>query len=290
MVRLETLFDSSQPGGTSLPASLSQSYGGELGLRRAGLVANFVSSLDGVVALDEHTPPSVISAGSDADRFVMGLLRAHASAVLIGAGTLRAEPNHIWTPEFIYPPDAPSFAELRRSLELPGSPRLVVVSARGEIDSTPALEMGALVLTTPEGSARLRRRLPAASKLAVLGQGPYIEPADILQLLRAEGHELVLTEGGPTLLGPFLKADLVDELFLTLSPLLAGSEGAGRRHLVEAVGFDSNRLRRAGLKSVRRSESHLFLRYELERAKKRRPARASRVCGRAGTAQRTPGR
>lgn len=269
-MRLETLFDSSQPGLKSLPAGLSQTYGGELGLRRAGLVANFVSSLDGVVALDAHTPPSVISAGSDADRFVMGLLRSHASAVLIGAGTLRAEPNHIWTPEFIYPPEASSFAELRRSLGLPGTPRLVVVSARGEIDSSaPALEMGALVLTTPEGSARLRGRLPAASKLAVLGQGHYIEPSEILQLLRAEGHELVLTEGGPTLLGRFLKADLVDELFLTLSPLLAGSEGAGRRHLVEAVGFESKCLPRAALKSVRRSGSHLILRYELERAKRR---------------------
>lgn len=269
-MRLETLFDSSDQLAPRLPSRLSERYGGELGFRRPGLVANFVSSLDGVVALDEKTPPSVISAKSEADRFVMGLLRAQADAVLIGAGTLRAEKNHLWTPEFIFPGEAGSLSELRRSLGFTGSPRLVVVSASGKIDiGAPALEQGALVLTTQQGFERLRGRLPAASTLRVLGRERCIDPSEILRLVRAEGHDLVLTEGGPTLLGPFLKANLVDELFLTLSPLLAGSEGKGpgRRHLVEGVGFEADCLRRAVLMSAKRSGSHLFLRYELEAAR-----------------------
>ena len=268
-MRLEALFESGDHRSGSLPSRLSRGYGGELGFPRLRLVANFVSSLDGVVSLDEHTPPSVISAQSDADRFVMGLLRAHADAVLIGASTLRAETNHMWTPEFIYPPEAASYAELRQSLGLTPSPRLVVVSASGNIDgSAPALAQGALVVTTQLGYERLRGRLPAASTVRVLRPDGYIEPSEILKLVRAEGHDLVLTEGGPTLLGPFLRANLVDELFLTLSPLLAGSEGAGRRHLVEGVGFEADCLRRAVLMSARRSGSHLFLRYALEAGRK----------------------
>lgn len=268
-MRLEALFESSNPASQLLPSRLRRGYGGDLGFSRPRLVANFVSSLDGVVSLDEHTPPSVISAQSGADRFVMGLLRAHADAVLIGASTLRAEPNHMWTPEFIYPPEAASYAELRQSLGLAASPRLVVVSASGNLDGrAPALAQGALVVTTQLGYERLRGRLPEASNLRVLRPDGYIEPSEILELIRAEGHGLVLTEGGPTLLGSFLGANLVDELFLTLSPLLAGGEGAGRRHLVEGVGFEGDCLRQAVLMSVRRSGAHLFLRYDLEAARK----------------------
>jgi riboflavin biosynthesis pyrimidine reductase len=175
----------------------------------------------------------------------------------------------MWTSEFIYPPEAASYSELRQSLGLAPSPRLVVVSASGNLDgSAPALAQGALVVTTQLGYERLRGRLPEASTLRVLRPDGYIEPSEILELIRAEGHGLVLTEGGPTLLGSFLGANLVDELFLTLSPLLAGGEGAGRRHLVEGVGFEGDCLRQAVLMSVRRSGAHLFLRYDLEAARK----------------------
>jgi len=78
-------------------------YAGDLGFSEHCLYGNFVASLDGVVALGPEYPSSgsAISGREPADRFVMGLLRAFADAVLIGAGTLRATPTHRWTPEHV---------------------------------------------------------------------------------------------------------------------------------------------------------------------------------------------
>src|SRR5205814_8393664 len=78
---LQVLFDAVAGGAV-------EEYGGNP--RWTGVAANFVESLDGVVALPEARGESggVVSGGSEADRFIMGLLRACADAVLIGAGTL----------------------------------------------------------------------------------------------------------------------------------------------------------------------------------------------------------
>jgi hypothetical protein len=57
---------------------------------------------------------------SEADRFVMGLLRAFAGAVVIEAGTFRPDPHHRWTPGHVYPPAAGAFACLRRDLGYAG--------------------------------------------------------------------------------------------------------------------------------------------------------------------------
>src|SRR6059058_3965143 len=77
-----------------LPPPLAAAYGGDLGFARPCVYANFVASMDGVTALGPEYPSSgsAISGHAPADRFVMGLLRACADVVLIGAGTLRATP------------------------------------------------------------------------------------------------------------------------------------------------------------------------------------------------------
>jgi len=81
------------------------------------IYANFVSSIDGVVTLGANpSAGSVISGKSAADRFVMGLLRACADAVVLGAGTLRATPGHLWTPAHVYPALATEFTALRSAL------------------------------------------------------------------------------------------------------------------------------------------------------------------------------
>jgi riboflavin biosynthesis pyrimidine reductase len=247
----------------ALPEGLERQYGGRLGFDAPRVVANFVSSLDGVVALDGVAHSSqVISGRSDADRFVMGLLRACAGVVLIGAGTLRAAPGSLWTPEYIFPDAAAEFADLRRGLGLSEEPRLVVLTAGGELDQDhPALERGALVLTTALGAAKLRRALPASSTVVALGDGGAVHLADVMAVARSEGHELVLTEGGPTVLGGLLREGLLDELFLTLSPILAGRSGAGGRPgLVEGVELLPSRSLSGHLLSARAHGSHLFLR------------------------------
>jgi riboflavin biosynthesis pyrimidine reductase len=73
----------------------------------------------------------------------------------------------------------------------------------------------------------------------------------------------VLSEGGPTLFTSFLAAGLVDDLFLTVSPLIAGRSGVRRLSLADGAELLPN-VRVAGdLVSIRRHESHLFLRYRL---------------------------
>ena len=197
----------------------------------------------------------------------MGLLRAFADAILVGAGTVRAEGGRaLWTPQYIYPAAADGYRELREKLKRAPDPQLVVVSARGELDpSERALEHGALVLTTKASETSLRARLPAAARVIALSDNARLDPVEILQALHAEGYRVMLTEGGPTLFGQLLQAGLVDELFLTISPTLAGQKENKSFGLVHGVGFGKD-LKWATLSSVRRHESHLFVRYRLKDA------------------------
>jgi riboflavin biosynthesis pyrimidine reductase len=246
------------PARGRLPAPLNDLYAGGLDLPEDAVYANFVTSLDGVAALPGPASSGTLLSGRNpADRFLMGLLRALADAVVIGAGTLRAEPKHMWTPAYVSPGLAGAYAALGRP-----QPRLVVVSASGDLDPEHrALEAGALVLTTDAGAARLRDRLPTASWLRSLG-GKGLEPARMLEAVRAEGYRRVLTEGGPTLLGGLVEARLLEQLFLTLSPVLAGRRsGDGRPGMVAGVELLPGDGRWGRLVSARSHGDHLFLRY-----------------------------
>src|SRR3989440_319760 len=142
------MFESAAAG-LPLPPALASAYGGVLSLPGDCLVTNFVESVDGVVAFPDAGGESggIVSGHSEADRFLMGLLRACADAVLIGAGTLRAAaPSDLWTPEYIFP--HPGFAELRKKAGLAAQPQLYVVSGSGQVDpSHAALQQGGIVMT-----------------------------------------------------------------------------------------------------------------------------------------------
>jgi riboflavin biosynthesis pyrimidine reductase len=258
---LELLYEPHGLPAYPLPERLAALYGGSLGFDDGALFVNFVSSLDGIVALP-GVPGAVkaIRGESEADPFVMGLLRACADALLVGAGTFRASRETRWTAESIYPAEAASFAELRARLGRDPGPELAAVTASGRLDPAhPALEEGALVLTTDAGEAALRGRLPSAS--SVISLGPTLHVRDAVATLRARGHGVILSEGGPTMAGSLTGANLLDELFLTLSPLLAGREGDERLSLVEGVELLPERRVEGRLLGVRRGGSHLFLRY-----------------------------
>ncbi|HXF97922.1 MAG TPA: dihydrofolate reductase family protein [Gaiellaceae bacterium] len=262
----QVLFeDEGLPRG-ELPEELARVYGGGLGLPERCLYANFVATVDGVVALP-GVPGSneLVAGGSEADRFLMGLLRAHADAVLIGAGVLRDSPRGTWLPEKVYPPAAAAFAELRRALGLAPEPEVAVLSGRGEIDPRhPRLAAGALVLTGEAGARRLEGRLPPACALLVLGEGPRLDGRAVVDALRGRGHRRVLSEAGPRAFGTLLAAGVVDELFLTTSPALAGDAGPGSRlRLVE--GADLVPLLDLRPLSLRRHGDHLFARYAVGR-------------------------
>jgi riboflavin biosynthesis pyrimidine reductase len=207
----------------------------------------------------------VISGKNAADRFVMGLLRACADAVLIGAGTFRASGAHLWHPDRIYPTGAQAFAKLRSRLGSSPEPRLVLVSASGELQGDhPALKHDTLVVTTRAGEAEIRRRAPPSVRALVVDRNP-IPLAAALEAVRAEGCATILTEGGPTLAGELVAQGLLDELFLTVSPRLFGRfSGDDRKSLLDAVdpsGFP----RPLELLSARQHGSFLFLRYALGR-------------------------
>ena len=195
----------------------------------------------------------------------MGLLRAFADAVLVGAGTVRAEGGRaLWTPEFIFPAAAEGFRELRQALKRQASPRLVIVTARGDLNPNDrAIEEGALVLTTQASADPLRRQLPGATEVRAISAEDRIDAAAILEVLRAEGYRTILSEGGPKLFGQLVATGYVDELFLTLSPALLGQRGEQSFGLVHGTDFGRTP-KRARLLSVRRHESHLFLRYGLK--------------------------
>lgn len=249
----------------ALPQALLAAYGGGFGVSTPRVFANFVASLDGIVALPGDTESGqVISGRNPADRFVMGMLRACADAVLLGAGTFRKSAGHAWHAERIYPAAASLFADARQRLGFLPQPRLVLVSASGSLDaSEPALK-DAWLFTTKVGAAKLQRTLPSSTRVTVLDT-PRIAFAEVVSTLQAEGYRRVLTEGGPSLFSELVHERLVDELFLTSSPALFGRFGEDhRKALTEGLDLQGASLE---LSSVRRHGSHLFLRYEFDYAK-----------------------
>lgn len=265
---LEVLYEAPPPAAFELPGELAAAYGGSLGFAGARLYAHFVASVDGVAGLPGELDSSdLIAAANEPDRFVIGLLRACADAVLVGAGALRSSPRARWTAEEAYPPAADLYRALRRARGRPSEPTLAVLSGSGRIDPRhPGLSERSLVLTSEQGAAQLGRRLPRSVSIVPIGDTAPLEPAAAVEVLRAGGHELILCEGGPTLFGALARAGLVDELFLTVSPLLAGRGSHERRPgLVAGAEFLPDPSPSGRLLSVRRSQSHLFLRYALSR-------------------------
>jgi len=237
--RIEPLFVSPATGsrrGGPLTPELARRYGADLSIAlrrdRPTIVSNFVTTIDGVVAFDTEgrTGGREVSGGSSPDRFLMGLVRATSDAVMNGAGTVRAG-AHGWTPASVHPASADAYAEWRRSLGLAPQPTAVIVTGSGSID--------------PEHPGLHDPAVPV-----------------VVDVLRDRNLGLVACEGGPTLFAGLVEERLIDELFLTIAPQIAGrSDDATRLSLVEGVGFaiaDAPWLR---LVSAMRADSHLFLRY-----------------------------
>lgn len=262
--------------GLRLPIALRESYDGELAIAlrpdRPTVVANFVSTLDGVVAfdVDGSSGGGEVSGFSDPDRFVMGMLRTMADAVLVGAGTVRAAPTHEWTPRRVHRRSAAKFAEWRHAMGIASTqPTTIVATASGSLHpdhpGLAAPDVPVILATTEDGAARLRTGSFAPNaRIEIAGTGGQVAATRLVQIAAATGARLILCEGGPHLFGDLLAAGLVDELFLTIAPQLAGRDEAGLRlALVQGTRFDVATAPWAELRSVRRSADHLFLRYRV---------------------------
>jgi riboflavin biosynthesis pyrimidine reductase len=266
----QVLYEADLPA-YKLPADLHHVYG-RLGFPTPVIYSNFVASLDGVVTLgSKPSAGSIISGKYPADRFLMGLLRAGADAVVIGAGTLRATPGHLWTPAHVYPDLATEFISLRSALGRATEPQLVVITAKGDIDAAhPALVKGALVITTDDGAKAISRRLPSTCEVIAMGKGAKVDLREAVAALRARELEVLLTEGGPQLMGQLIDSGLIEEVFLTISPVVAGRGAEKRLGMVDGVELLPKLGVWSALLSARRHGDYLFLRY-------RTPARVARA-------------
>src|SRR5947207_10787906 len=137
---LEPLFEAEGGSALPLPPELATLYG-RVHLPshpgRPSVIGNFVTTLDGVVTLNipGQSGGGPISGFNPHDHLVMGVLRAVADAVIVGAGTLRAvSSHHRWTAQYIYPVLSGVYQQLRMSLGKPEPPLNVIVTARGEIN------------------------------------------------------------------------------------------------------------------------------------------------------------
>jgi riboflavin biosynthesis pyrimidine reductase len=125
------------------------------------------------------------------------------------------------------------------------------------------LASGAVVLTTAAAAEGLRASVPAASEVVAVTDAETVDLVAALDVLRERDCSVVLSEAGPSMFGSLVASRLVDELFLTVSPLLAGRAAAARLGLVEGVELVPQTRVAGRLRSVRTHGSHLFLRYAL---------------------------
>ncbi|QOV43604.1 pyrimidine reductase family protein [Streptomyces chromofuscus] len=219
----------------------------------AWLRANMVSTLDGAAQHDGKSQPI----SNATDMRIFGTLRALADVVLVGAETVRQEgyrPARVRT----------EFAARREAAGQAPAPAIAVVSAGLDLDfSLPLFTSPVVPTLLLTGAAAARDRVAAAEKagarVVVAGDGVGVEPARAVRALAELGHTRLLTEGGPRLLGQLVAAGVLDELCLTVSPMLTAG-GAQRiaggpsvavpqrfelASLLEEAGFLFSRYRRS---------------------------------------------
>jgi riboflavin biosynthesis pyrimidine reductase len=213
---------------------------------------NFVSSLDGAATLEGRSG----GLGNAVDQHVFQLLRRLADVILVGAGTVRAEG---------YGGDllGAEARQWRASHGRSEHPAVAIVSGSLDLDPHSAFFSEApvrpLVFTSAGADPARRKELAAVADVVEAGR-ERVEPAGIVRALAERGLLQIHCEGGPTLLGSFEAAGLVDELCLTVSPLLVG--GTGTRIARSGGGHRPQQLR---LVHVLESESMLLLRYAMDR-------------------------
>lgn len=271
---LRPLIDSARGQALPLPPKLLRLYGTlRLPAARSGIhvFSNFVSTLDGVVSLQVkgHSSGGDISGFSGEDRMVMGLLRAAADTVVVGSGTLAADPEHVWIPAAICPELKFEYARLETAMGKRSPALNVIVSSAGSLDlRMPVFASGkapVLIITTARGAKQmLRRAIPDSVQIrAIRRQTLKIPAKQILdEISRVAPAKRILVEGGPRLLAQFYEEHLLDEQFLSLAPQLSGRRiGDARLSLVMGRTFAPRHPRWGELVDARLGSRLLFLRY-----------------------------
>jgi riboflavin-specific deaminase-like protein len=200
---------------TTVAAQLDElDYGDLVRDERPYLALNFATTLDGRAAISGRSGPI----GSEADTEMLERLRTRFDAVMIGAGTMRAERYGRIVSD-------PELRAYRERTGLSHDPLAVIVSNRLELPWDAALFTdggGECVVFT----ASTEEPPETPTPVTCVRHPDGVELDRCLEWLRSErGISSVLCEGGPTLHGRLREGDLADELFLTIAPKLAGGEG-----------------------------------------------------------------
>lgn len=227
-------------------------------MNRPFVYMNMAMSADGKITSAAREYPKFTS---DADRTTMDRLRSEADAVLVGAGTLRADdpPLHIRDPEM---------QARRAALGKPPGLLAVVVTARVEIDPEAAFLRdhpgisGRILATVEDADPARVAALASRAEVWKLGRG-RVELAQLLQRLHARGVERLLVEGGGETNWGFVHEDLLDELHVTLAPTLLGGRDAPT--LLEGAGFAMAQRRRLRLLEANVVGDEIYCRWAVVR-------------------------
>jgi riboflavin biosynthesis pyrimidine reductase len=213
---------------------------------RPWLMANMIASLDGAT----HVGGLSGGLASPADRVTFRAIRAVADVILVAAGTARSEHYHPVT-------TTPEIAAARAARGQTDRPRLAILTRHLDLDLDGELFLAPeppIVLTT-EHAPTARVRHAELHTTVLQFPGDRVDVAHALRALADHGADVVLTEGGPTLIGQLTIADVLDELCLSVSPLMVGGDAA-RVTDIAATTHDRFELAR-----VLEEDSMLLLRY-----------------------------
>lgn len=207
--------------------------------RRPYITSNFVMGLDGKASFRElkgHTGGKTI-ARSEEDRWLMDFVRAHHDGQMIGASTLRDD-RYTEGKDWDYGIDDEELRRYRQDILGLGRQKVLVLTGSGNIDLTLPVfcsqRIEPWVITSREGQQNLQsqlKRLGHERSITILsvGEGSRVDLVAAVRLFRQEhGIQTLLCEGGPTLYASFLRNQLIDEDFRTMSfQVLGESTQAG---------------------------------------------------------------
>ena len=220
-------------------------------LRSCWVRGNMITSLDGGAA-DDGKSGGLAGPG---DRAVFVQMREAADVILVGAATVRVE-NYSGAQ---LPVAARQARQRRGQAEVPP---IAILTRSGNLDPTARLftrtDVPPLILTSARTVEDTRCRLGAVAEV-IDASGPDPDSADsarVLEILAERGLFRVLTEGGPLILGNLINNDLLDELCLTVAPILVG--GSAKR-IVTGLGNVHTRMRRTHL--LADDDGYLYTRY-----------------------------
>ncbi|MFV8052544.1 pyrimidine reductase family protein [Mycobacterium sp. 48b] len=230
---------------------LAQHYAYPDDLQRCWVRGNMISSLDGGATEDGKSG----GLGGPGDRAVFNLMRHLADVILMGAATVRIE-NYSGVQLTV------AQRQERQRRGQAEVPPIAVVTASADLEPNAKFftrtEVRPLILTTTKTVADARHRLGAVAEvLDASGADPArVDPAVALRILAERKLFRVLTEGGPALLSMLIENDLLDELCLTVAPVLVG--GVARR-IATGPGQTHTRMQPAHL--LTDDEGYLYTRY-----------------------------